>query len=366
MYESRDIRRGDIYRVRLDTGWVSEQGATRPALVISSNIGNRTSPTVIVAYMTTKDHEIGVQYGPTKATGIPSYVCCEQIATVSKQRITGGIMGSLTPNEMKEVEDKLDEALDLGYMDDAPIKEKEREINALKLQMEELRSEILRLKTSLEAKADEVLTRDVELAVAKRMYEKAVGIIAAMKAEPDLPKPPPIERAKVKVAEQNVVEPKVAEPEPPKNPEPPKKEEPKLLDINSATFSQLRGIGLSNNLVLAVINKRPFKKIEDMKGVVNAAQYGIIKNKIYCVPVVVAEEPAPPKVEEPKVGGVKINVNTASAQEIHDVSGLSLTACFAITGKRKREGLFKSLDELVIPGRLSAATLEKYRDKFEV
>lgn len=355
MYEDRYVRRGEIYRVRLDTGWDSEQGATRPALIISSDAGNRTSPCVIVAYLTTKDHEIGVRFGPTKATGIPSYVCCEQLATVSKKRITGNIMGSLSPNEMKEVESKLDEVLDLGYIDDAPVKEKEQEINALKLQMAELKSEVFRLKTSLDAKADEILTRDVEIAVHKRMYEKAVGIIAAMRAEPDMPENPRFRKVET---------PKVP-PESPKNPEPPTNPEPvetQLVDINTASFNKLRSVGMSNNVVLAVIDNRPYTSVEDLKKVpgVNAKMYGIIEKKVCCVPV---------KVEEQGVTiteTAKVNVNTASAQEIHDFTGLHMTACYAITGKRNQIGRFISLDELVIPGRLSAKLLEKYRDKLEV
>jgi DNA uptake protein ComE-like DNA-binding protein len=188
------------------------------------------------------------------------------------------------------------------------------------------------------------------------------------------------------------------ESESPKNPTPSKPlepkpvEKPKLLDINTATFTQLRGIGLSNNIVLAVINKRPFKRVEDMKNVpgMNAQKYNIIEKKICCVPL--PEDKEPPKIvvleEEPKEEPVevkvvpeseevvekvtvseqpkKVNVNTASAQEIHDFTGLSMNACWAITGKRKVVGRFTSLDELVIPKRLSAKMLETCRDKMEV
>lgn len=371
------VRRGEIYRVRLDTGIGSEQGVSRPALIISSNSGNSSSPLVVVAYMTTKDHNIGIHYGPTKATGVPSYVQCEQIYTVHKSRLVH-LMGSLSENEMRDVDSRLDEVLDLGWVDDAPLKEKEQTINALKLQLEELKSEVFSLKTSLSGKEDEILTRDVEIAVHKRMYEKAVDMIAAIRVEPNPPK-------KVEQPKEVPVggPPKQPEPEKPKSPKP--KKEPKLVDINTATFSQLRGVGLSNGLVLSVINDRPYKKVEDLKKVpgLNGKIYGIVEKKVCCIPV--AEPPkeveTPAVVETPKVEETpvvvpvevvveenvqKVNVNTASAREINEITGLSLTACFAITGKRNREGLYKSLDELVIPGRLSAATLEKYRDKMEV
>lgn len=357
------VRRGEIYRVRLDTGIGSEQGVSRPALIISSNEGNRASPLVIVAYMTTKDHNIGIHYGPTKATGIPSYVQCEQIYTVSKQRLVH-LMGQLSENEMRDVDSRLDEVLDLGYIDDAPLKEKEQEINALKLQMEELKSEVFRLKTSLSAKEDEILTRDVEIAVHKRMYEKAVGIIAAMRAEPDVPKPPTYVQDIERQKKDEI---------PKEKQKPPKVEEqtgPKQMDINTATFSQLRGAGFTASQALSLINGRPYRKLEDMKNTpgISGKAYGILSKRVCCIPIPVEEEP--PKVivlEKPVEESVeKVNVNTASAQEIHDKTGLSLTACFAITGKRKREGKFKNLDELVVPGRLSAANLAKYRDKMEV
>lgn len=78
--------------------------------------------------------------------------------------------------------------------------------------------------------------------------------------------------------------------------------------------------------------------------------------------IVIGDDPPVEEKPEVVVNG-KVNVNLASAQEICDFTGLSLTACYAITGKRKRDGLFKSLDELVVPSRLSEALLEKYRDK---
>ena len=373
MNEVKYVRRGEIYSVRMDNGLGSEQGVSRPALVISNDVGNNAAPTVVVAYLTTRDHNIGIHYGPTKATGRPSYVQCEQLATVDKRRLVY-LMGSLSKTEMKEVEDRLDEVLELGYVDDTPLKEKEAEIAELRFRQKELFDKITNLEAKIAAHADELVTRDVEIAIAKRMYEKAVGIIAAMRAESDLPerpngppKPPKVDEVKIG--------------EPPKKPEKPKVE-PKLVDINTASFTQLRGIGLTNNVVLGVINGRPYKSVEDVKKVpgMSAKLFGIVGKRICCVPVeepkqepkrIVSAilEPDPDyEAEESEITAapVKVNVNTASAQEIHDVTGLSMNACFAITGKRKSAGRFASLDELVIPNRLSAKILEKHRDKMEV
>ncbi len=53
--EDRNVKRGDIYHADLDPVFGSEQGGYRPVLVIQNNIGNKYSPTVIVAAITSKE-----------------------------------------------------------------------------------------------------------------------------------------------------------------------------------------------------------------------------------------------------------------------------------------------------------------------
>ena len=50
----RKIKRGDIYYADLNPVVGSEQGGTRPVLIISNDMGNRYSPTVIVAAITSR------------------------------------------------------------------------------------------------------------------------------------------------------------------------------------------------------------------------------------------------------------------------------------------------------------------------
>lgn len=52
----RTIKRGDIFYADLNPVVGSEQGGTRPVLIISNDIGNRHSPTVIVAAITSRVH----------------------------------------------------------------------------------------------------------------------------------------------------------------------------------------------------------------------------------------------------------------------------------------------------------------------
>ena len=50
----KTIKRGDIYYADLNPVVGSEQGGTRPVLVISNDIGNKHSPTVIIAAITSR------------------------------------------------------------------------------------------------------------------------------------------------------------------------------------------------------------------------------------------------------------------------------------------------------------------------
>ena len=59
----RTIKRGDIFYAELNPVIGSEQGGTRPVLIISNDIGNRHSPTVIIAAITiAKNLEKGFAY----------------------------------------------------------------------------------------------------------------------------------------------------------------------------------------------------------------------------------------------------------------------------------------------------------------
>lgn len=361
------VRRGEIYAIRMDSGVGSEQGYFRPGLIISSNAGNSISPNVIVAYITTKDHDISIHYGPTKATGIPSYVMCEQLATVSKERI-GRKMGYLSENEMHEVENKLDKVLDLGYVDDTLLKEKEAEVKALNIQVKELRDEIAGMNAKQSSHDNEIHSRDVEIAMWKGLYEKALNMVVDMKFSSDVAL-----RSKVTMEDQKIAEPKPVEAEP-------QKSEPKLVDINTAKFSVLRGLGFSKNIVLNIIDKRPYERIEDLKKVpgITSINYNLVKNKICCIPVPESEKPvvAEPKVEkrsEPVVAETpviepksKVNINTATAKEINAVTGLCMGLCYSITGYRNKNGPYQAVEDILKVRNIFPGTIERLRDKLEV
>ena len=87
----RIIKRGDIYYAELSPVIGSEQGGTRPVLIISNDIGNRYSPTVIVAAITSRQNKLRLptHYYLDEIEGLPanSIVLLEQLRTIDKKRL---------------------------------------------------------------------------------------------------------------------------------------------------------------------------------------------------------------------------------------------------------------------------------------
>ena len=81
------IARGEIYWVEFDPVKGSEQGGLRPALIVQNDVGNRYSPTTVVAAITRtippKPYPFAVIIEP-KESGLPerSVVNCSQVATI--------------------------------------------------------------------------------------------------------------------------------------------------------------------------------------------------------------------------------------------------------------------------------------------
>lgn len=88
----RIIKRGDIYYANLNPVIGSEQGGTRPVLIISNDTGNKHSPTVIVAAITSMEHAKANLPTHIVAKGYEclekdSIILLEQIRTIDKQRL---------------------------------------------------------------------------------------------------------------------------------------------------------------------------------------------------------------------------------------------------------------------------------------
>lgn len=114
-----NIKRGDVYFADLSPVVGSEQGGIRPVLVIQNDIGNRYSPTVIVAAITAQIQKAKL---PThveinaKRYGFDrdSVILLEQVRTIDKQRLTDKIT-HLDDDMMSRVNEAL--IISLGLID---------------------------------------------------------------------------------------------------------------------------------------------------------------------------------------------------------------------------------------------------------
>ena len=107
----RTIKRGVIFYADLNPVVGSEQGGTRPVLIISNDIGNRHSPTVIVAAITSRVHtkaKLPTHTAVNDFEGLDkdSIILLEQIRTIDKHRLKQ-YMGLMPDNIMARVDKAL-------------------------------------------------------------------------------------------------------------------------------------------------------------------------------------------------------------------------------------------------------------------
>ena len=109
--DDTSVKRGDIFYADLSPVVGSEQGGTRPVLIVQNDTGNRHSPTVIAAAITS---QLGKARLPTHIT-VPgrevglakdSVVLLEQIRTLDKRRLREH-MGRLSDEQMNRVNEAL-------------------------------------------------------------------------------------------------------------------------------------------------------------------------------------------------------------------------------------------------------------------
>ncbi len=110
-----EIKRGEVFYADLSPVVGSEQGGVRPVLIVQNNVGNKYSPTVIAAAITSKT---GKNALPThialgaQSCGLQrdSIVLLEQVRTLDKRRLREK-MGTVDASSMKRV----DEALQISF-----------------------------------------------------------------------------------------------------------------------------------------------------------------------------------------------------------------------------------------------------------
>lgn len=106
-----NIKRGDIYYADLSPVVGSEQGGVRPVLIVQNNVGNKFSPTVIAAAITSQQSKANLPthiplHANTSGLAKDSVVLLEQVRTIDKQRLKEK-MGSVDDASMDAINDAI-------------------------------------------------------------------------------------------------------------------------------------------------------------------------------------------------------------------------------------------------------------------
>lgn len=256
-----EFKRGDIYWVRMDNGVGSEMGVGRPALIVSSDHGCKTSPVLNVVWLSTRPPHCTTDIDLGWTTKRRSVAKCSDVACVDKTRF-GDYTGRPTDEMLAKVDEALAKCLGLPYSTNHD--ELLDEIESQQDLIDEMQSEILKLK--------------MELAVANRMYDVALDKIVELRTKEFEPVQP------------KVVEPVVEEPK-------------KSVDLNRCGMKDLTDIGVPAVVASRIVENRPYRVMEDVARVdgVTNMMYSLLKNMAVLSPVEVVEtkkKPAPPSWNE--------------------------------------------------------------------
>ena len=104
-----EVHRGEVFYADLSPVVGAEQGGVRPVLIVQNEIGNRHSPTVIAAAITTHINIRAEDTGLAK----DSVVLLEQIRTLDKHRLRERA-GQITAEDQRRVDQALDVSLGLS------------------------------------------------------------------------------------------------------------------------------------------------------------------------------------------------------------------------------------------------------------
>ena len=333
----KEVKRGDVWWISLDDSVGYEMQTGRPALVVSADGINEKISTVVVAYLTTSD----LTSSPSKVkfylNGRTSAVICNQLRTVDKSRLTTYV-ASLSEDDMRRVMGALALTLCIPYGKTTPVPAP--------------------VSTPAPAKNNsDVVALQVELDLLRKQYDIVLEKLVEKRVSEDIAKRTAPSKVPEKVVE---VAPPVVEPA------------PNRFEINSCTLEELRSIGCSQIVATSIMEHRPYKSVEDLRTVpwVTSVGFQILKNKIYCVPVIPPKfkmTPAPNKVvEKPAVKATgKVNINTCTVNELTE-AGINITTARQIISVRKLNGPYKKIEDLLNVPRIGRVAFPKYAAKLEV
>lgn len=110
----KEIKRGQVYFADLSPVIGSEQGGLRPVIIIQNDIGNKYSPTTMIAIITTRKTKakLPTHFWLSKDCGLPknSMVECEQIRTIDKSRLKNYV-GTISGDDIKSLNRCLKDSL---------------------------------------------------------------------------------------------------------------------------------------------------------------------------------------------------------------------------------------------------------------
>ena len=114
------VKKGDLFFADLSPVVGSEQGGVRPVLVVQNDVGNKYSPTIIVAAVTSQTGKAKlpthVQLNATQGgLSKDSVVLLEQLRTIDKQRLKERI-GTLNESQIPDVEKALSVSLGIANL----------------------------------------------------------------------------------------------------------------------------------------------------------------------------------------------------------------------------------------------------------
>ena len=117
------IKRGDIFYADLSPVIGSEQGGLRPVLIVQNDVGNKYSPTVIAAAITSQINKTKLPthielYAENFGLAKNSVILLEQIRTIDKRRLKEK-MGHLDDGLMNQVNDAISVSFGLSELEQA-------------------------------------------------------------------------------------------------------------------------------------------------------------------------------------------------------------------------------------------------------
>lgn len=336
-----EIRRGDVYWIQSD-GWGVGDKLGRPAVIMSSDIHNERSDHVSGFFMTTKE-KYGVCNVEVQTPRRPSWVQCDFPMSVRKDRL-GNYLYTLTDEELEAVEHGVCVAFSL----EPEYREDEGEDNSEEIRG--LEEEISSLKAKVADLTNQLSQHKLNNTVREKLYDRAIEEIVSLRFASDVNKA---------VEARKKVEPKEGTKPAPKDVVGTVDEK---VEINTCSEAELKACGCSPTLIHHIVSNRPYKKLEDLKALpfMTRIAYQVLEKKLCCVPVA-----KPPKVKVEKKPE-RVNVNTATADELVEIVGLSVSTANNIRAYRNKHGKFTSVEDLLNVPRFGKVCLKKYGQMLEV